>query len=149
MSQFLRRVSVLLMLITFADGLAQNSRNSPPLYYDIAQETMLTGTVTSVVSKTAPGKFPGAHLTLATPGGSSDISLGLFALMGEGALAVSQGQQVEITGVLKTFHGNPIFLARLVRVGGNVYAIRNARGLPVPPKSHLHANQEAQDGETR
>lgn len=149
MIQSMRRALIVFLLITVVRASAQSSRNSAPMYYDIAQEATLSGTVTNVLGKSTPGTFPGAHLTLATPGGSYDVSLGLFALIGEGALAVSQGQQVEITGISKTFHGKTIFLARVVRVGNNVYAVRNAHGLQVPPKSHERANQEAQDGETR
>lgn len=146
MSQLVKRVFVLLLMITVAKVWAQNSA---PLFYDAAKETTLNGTVVSVLSKPTPGMFPGAHLTLATPTGSSDISLGSFALIGDGALSVSSGQQVVITGVSKLFHGKPVFLARLVQAGGNLYAIRNAHGLPVPPKSHQRANQDAQNGEIR
>ena len=149
MSQFLRRASFLLLLIAIAHASAQNSRNSAPLFYDTTQETMLAGTVSTVSDKVDAGTLTGAHLTLSTPTGTCDVSLGPFALTGDGALPVSAGQQVEITGISKTINGIPVFFARLIQIGNSIYAVRNAHGLPVTPKSHHRANQEAQNGEIR
>jgi hypothetical protein len=149
MRQVLRITSVLLLTIV-ARGYAQTSHSTAPFFYDIARETTLTGAVTGLFPKAAaPGMLPGAHLTLTTPTSSIDVSLGVFAFDGKGSLSISEGQQIEVTGIMKTLHGRPVFFARLLKVGDNIFAIRNAHGLPVPPNSHERANQEAQNGENR
>jgi len=150
MRQVLRMTSALLLLTMMGRSQAQNSSQSAaPLFYDIAQETTLTGTVTSVFSKAAPGMLPGAHLILTTPSSSVDVSLGAFAFVGKGSLAVVGGQQIQVTGIMKKLQGRPAFVARIVKVGDDIYAIRNSHGLLVTPNSHERANQEAQNGETR
>lgn len=149
MRQVLRITSVLLLAIV-GRSLAQNPSHSPaPLFYDVAQETTLTGTVTGIFTKATLGMLPGSHLTLTTPNSSVDVSLGAFAFVGKGSLSVSGGQQIEVTGIMKSLQGKPVFFARLLKVGDNVFAVRNAHGLPVTPSSHEHANQEAQNMETR
>ena len=150
MRQFLRITSVIVLLASVRISLAQNSFHSAaPLIYDITQESRLSGTVADISTKTPPNLLPGAHFTLTTPSGPLDVSLGAFAFSGKGSLHLVPGQQIELTGVSKKLQGRQVFVARLVRVGENVYAIRNSHGLPIPPKSHERANQEAQNGETR
>ena len=149
MRQVLKITSALLLTIV-ARGYAQNlSHPTTPFFYDVAQETTLTGAVIGVFPKAAPGMLPGAHLILTMPDSSLDVSLGVFAFDGKGSLSISEGQQVTVTGIMKTLHGRRVFLARLLKVGDNIFAIRNAHGLPVPPNSHERANQEAQNGENR
>jgi len=149
MTQVLRITAVLLLTIVGSGQAQSPSHSAAPFFYDIAQETTLTGTVTGVFTKPAPGMLPGAHLTLTTPSNSVDVSLGVFAFAGKGSLAVTGGQQIEVTGIMKTLQAKPVFLARLVKVGDTTYAIRNAHGLPVAPNTHERANQEAQNGENR
>ena len=149
MRQVLKITSVLLLAIVGCSQAQNPSHSAAPLFYDVAKETTLTGTVTGVFTKAAPGMLPGAHLTLTTPDNSLDVSLGAFAFVGKGSLSVTGGQQVEVTGLMKTLQGRPVFFARLLKVGNNIYAIRNAHGLPVPPNSHEHTNQEAQNEENR
>ena len=149
MRQVLRITSVLLLAIVGRGQAQSPAKSSAPFFYDIAQETTLTGTVTDVFTKPAPGMLPGSHLILTTASSSVDISLGVFAFVGKGSLSVTGGQQIEVTGIMKTLQGRPVFLARLLKVRDNTFAIRNVHGLPVPPNSHERANQEAQNGENR
>ena len=75
--------------------------------------------------------------------------MGMFGLRGKGALSVTVGQQVEVTGVMKTIKDKQVFLARAVRVGNQIYAIRNGHGIPVSPQARERAGQKiAQSGET-
>lgn len=144
-------VTVMLPLMIIV-GLCQGQRVAPiatPLFYDISQEITLTGTVSRLFTRAFPGTLPGAHLTLTTPNNTVDVSLGAFAFSVSGALSLTEGQQVEVVGVLKNLHGSQVLLARMVNVGDKVFAIRNIHGLPVTPRAHERANQEAQNGETR
>lgn len=144
------RTSLLVLVLAIAQTHAQTAGNSmAPLFYDVTQETTLQGTVAGLFAKAATGMLPGVHLMLSTPNGRIDVSLGPFALMGKGSLSVSGGQQVAVTGVMKTLQGRQVFVGRLVKAGDNTYAIRNLHGVPIPPKSHERANQEAPNVEIR
>ena len=117
-------------------------RSVGPFSYDASKEVTLKGTVLSVLAKPSPGMVMGSHLLLTTPSGPVDASLGRFGLMGKGALSVAPGQQVEVTGVMKTVKDKQIFLARTVKVGGEVYTIRNEHGFPVSPQARERANRK-------
>jgi|SRR5271157_879620 len=113
--------------------------------YDRSKEVSLSGTVSSVLEKPAPGMIWGSHLVIDTLSGKVDASLGRWGLVGKDALSVKPGQQVEVTGVMKTFHEKEVFLVRTVKVNGKAYAIRNQRGVPVSPQTRQIA---ARRGET-
>ena len=113
--------------------------------YDLSDELRLEGTVAAVFV-TSPGMLAGSHLLLTTLSGSVDISLGTCGLRGKGALSLTEGQQIEVTGVMKTFRGAQVLLARNVRAGGTVYAIRNKHGIPITPYARQRASQTSQSG---
>jgi hypothetical protein len=124
-------------------------RSVGPFSYDASKEATLNGTVLSVLAKPSPGMIMGSHLLLATLSGPVDASLGRFGLQGKGALSVAPGQQVEVTGVMKTLKDKQVFLARSVKVGDQVYTIRNEHGFPVSPQARERANgKTAQKGES-
>ncbi len=146
-------LSFILLFTTVPPSQAQAAtggiRTAGPSYYDLSHEVSLNGTVSTVVAKSSPGMLPGSHLLLATLSGPVDVSLGMFGLLGKGALSVSGGQQIEVTGVMKAFRGEQIFFARRVKVENRVYAIRNEHGIPVTPQARERANQKAPNQETR
>ncbi len=118
-------------------------------YYDIAREVTLTGTISTVLTKPSAGLIPGSHLLLATASGEVDASLGRWGLQGKGALSVAAGEQVEVTGVHKTLKGKQVFVARTVKAGGQVYAMRNRHGIPVSPQARERAGAKlAQKGDS-
>ena len=113
---------------------------APPSKYDVAKEVTLIGTVSSVVQKTTPTMqiLGGSHLILETTSGKIDASLGAYTMNAEGALSVAPGQQVQVTGVMKTIRDQQVFVTRLVQVNGHLYKIRNEHGFvlaPTPRKS--------------
>ena len=112
-------------------------------YYDVAREVTLKGTVSSVLANPSPGMIVGSHLLLATASGEVDASLGRFGLVGKDALSVAAGQQVEVTGVMKTLMDRQVFVARTVTVGGQVYTMRNQHGIHVSPQARERARQMA------
>jgi hypothetical protein len=119
-----------------------------PFSYDVTKEVTLTGMVSSVLTKPSPGMIIGSHLLVATSSGPVDASLGRFALLGKDALPVAAGQQVQVTGVMKTLKGQQVFLARIVRVDAQVYTIRNKYGLALSPQARERLSQSAgQKGE--
>jgi hypothetical protein len=114
------------------------------VYYDVTQEVTLSGTVSAVLVKPAPGMIMGSHLLLATISGQVDASLGNWALQGKGALSVTPGQQVEVTGVMKTLNHKQVFIARTVKAGGKVYTMRNEHGIPVSPQARELATRKGE-----
>ncbi len=126
-----------------AQSRVPETRATGPLSYDISKEVTLSGTVSSVLTKQSKGMLMGSHLLLETASGPVDASLGRFAFHGKGALKVAGGQQVEVTGVMKTLKDKQVFLTRTVKVGEKVYAIRNQHGVPVSPQ----ARERQQKGE--
>jgi hypothetical protein len=121
-----------------------------PFAYDPSEEVTFSGTASSVLQNASAEMIPGAHLLITTLSGPLDASLGTFAFRGKGALVVSVGQQVEITGVVKTVKDKPVLLVRTVKVGGHIYPIRNEHGVQLSPPAREHASLEnAQKGETR
>lgn len=113
-----------------------------PLRYNVTEEVTLTATVSSVLMKADPGMIVGSHLLLATPNGPVDASLGRFGLQGDGAVSVAAGQQIEATGVMKRIKDKSVFLVRSVKVGGEVYTIRNKHGFPVSPQARKRASEK-------
>jgi hypothetical protein len=109
--------------------------------YDISQEVTLTGTVSGLLKQPAKGMTAGSHLLLSTSLGPVDASLGRFALTGKGALSLTGGQQVEVTGIMKTIRNKDVFVARTVKAGGRVYAIRSLHGFEVSPQARERASQ--------
>jgi len=115
-------------------------------YYDITKEVTVVGTVSKVVTKSSFGMISGSHLLLATAAGAVDASLGRFGLQGKGALSVGAGQQVEVTGVMKTLKNRQVFVTRTVSVGSHVYTMRNQHGIPVSPQARERASQKTAKG---
>jgi hypothetical protein len=117
----------------------ETTKVAGPFGYDASQEVTLNGTVSSVLAKPSSGMVIGSHLLLATPSGPVDASLGRFGLNGKGAISVIAGQQIEVTGVMKTIKDRQVFLARTIKVGDEVYTVRNKHGFPVSPQARERA----------
>jgi hypothetical protein len=125
------------------------ARQTGALNYDASYEVTVSGTVSGVLAKPASGMLLGSHLLLNTVSGPVDASLGRFGLLGKGAVSVAPGQQIEVTGVMKTIHDKQVFLTRSVKVGGEIFAVRNKHGVPMSPQSRERASgNTARKGES-
>jgi hypothetical protein len=147
-------LTVFLFITSLRPGQAQPAtgvaRPATPFNYDIREEVTLPGTVTNILTKAAPGMIAGSHLVLTTSSGSVDASLGRFGLRGYGAASVAAGQQIEVTGVMRTVKDKPVFLVRTLKVGGEVYTIRNQHGVQLSPQARQRVAQKTgQTGESR
>jgi hypothetical protein len=117
-------------------------------FYDVAREVTIQGRVSSVLSRSNPGMIFGSHLLLQTASGQLDASLGRWARQGKGTVPVSAGQQVELTGVMKTLMKRQVLIVRTVKLDGHVYAVRNQHGVEISPLARERAVQQAaQKGE--
>ena len=95
---FLALLSLILSAPSSQAQTTAENKAAGPLSYDVTQEVTLHGTVSSVLPRPSRGMMMGSHLLLATPSGIVDASLGMYALRGKSAVAVTVGQPVEITG---------------------------------------------------
>ncbi|MGA6983236.1 MAG: hypothetical protein WCC95_07750 [Candidatus Sulfotelmatobacter sp.] len=133
-----------LLFATLAVPLGAETARQSHQFYDISKEVTLSGTVSSVVAKAAPGTLPGPHLLLATSSGKVDASLGRFALRGKTPLSVAPGKEVQVTGVMKMIKDKEVFVARVVKVDGKAYKLRNQHGVPMSPLSRERAAQKGE-----
>jgi hypothetical protein len=119
----------LFALPIYAQTAPVTTRPVAPLRYDITKEVKLSGTVSEVVKAPTRGTRMAAasHLTLQTKTGPVDTDFGLRAKT-KNAFSVTAGEQVEVTGVMKTVNNKQVFVARLVEMNGHVYRLRNEHG---------------------
>ncbi|MGA9544925.1 MAG: hypothetical protein WBQ85_15220 [Candidatus Sulfotelmatobacter sp.] len=111
-------------------------------WYDVSKEVTLSGTVSRVLHTPAPGMIWGSHLMVGTAFGKLDASLGRFGLEGKGALSVIAGQQIELTGVVKTVRDKEVFVVRRVKATGMTYTMRNEHGIEVSPLTRKRAAEK-------
>jgi hypothetical protein len=77
-----------------------------------------------------------------TVSGRLDASLGRFGLEGAGALSVTPGQQIELTGAMKTVRDKEVFMVRSVKANGKTYTMRNEHGVDVSPLARERAAEK-------
>jgi hypothetical protein len=113
----------------YAQTAEVTTRPVAPLRYDITKEVKLSGTVSEVAKAPTRGTKTAAasHLTLQTKTGPVDTDFGRRAKT-KNAFSVTAGEQVEVTGVMKTVNNKQVFVARLVEMNGHVYRLRNEHG---------------------
>ena len=155
MRSLLAEIPALLLLFTISLAPLSHTQTrvaqskAGPMNYDPSEEVTISGTVNEALLTSTSGMLAGSHLLLTTLSGQVDVSLGTFGLQGKGALSVAPGQQIQVTGVIKIFNSTPVLLARSVKAGDAVYAIRNEHGIPVTPHARSRANQESTNEEKR
>jgi hypothetical protein len=153
MKLLFRSIPAWMLMFAVGLGQAQSARQANRtvalLDYDVRQQQLLSGTVAVLLPQPSPGMIAGSHLLLTTTKGTVDVSLGTFALRGKYALSVSAAEPIEVTGVMRSFNGKSLFLARAVTARDHTYAIRNEHGIPVTPKARERASGNQNNQETR
>jgi hypothetical protein len=157
MRQMFGRNRAFALLSIFLASLSFQAQSAPAFphstehfSYDASREITLSGIVSAVLVKPSSGMIPGSHLLLTTGSGTVDVSLGTFGLQCEGALSVAAaGQQVLVTGVMNTLKTQQVLIARTVKVGDQVYLMRNKHGIPLSPlgRQRSLANAAHNNGE--
>jgi hypothetical protein len=130
---------------------AQTSDTTKPvahLRYDITQEMTFTGTVSGLVKASArETKKPGeSHVMVRTTSGNVEADLGKYAMKGEGALTVTPGQLIQLTGVMKMERGRQVLITRLVQANGKVYRVRNEHGFVYRPAARKNQTKSETKG---
>ena len=100
--------------------------------YDPATETTLTGTVDEVKNVPAPGKGPGGlHLVLATQTGPMDVHVGPASFVTAKKVAFAKGDAITVIGSKVTLQAEEVVIAREIKKGDQVLALRDANGFPL------------------
>lgn len=104
-----------------------------PRMYDAAKETVMSGTISSVVTRPKAGLPLGLHLMLETPQGQVDVHLGPYLGRVATQKGLVAGASIQVTGETFHFNAGDVFLARIVTVGDQTITVRNQNGFPVRP----------------
>jgi len=126
----------LLPPVVHAQAAAVEAKPARPFGYDITKEVTLYGTVAGAPTKSTPETMNAFRFLLTTSSSTVNVNLVTFE-RGERAISVAQGQQIEVTGVMKNPNGTRVLLARILKVGSRTYTIRNERGIPIAPQTKL------------
>jgi hypothetical protein len=137
----------------YAQTAAATTKSTNPLGYDVSKEVTLSAIVQSVPSKSSHGLTPESGtqsgFMLQTTAGTVQGRLTYSALNGEGALSITPGEHVQVTGEMMTMKNNiQVFVIRTIQVGGHTYAIRNEHGFPVAhPALNTSTTTESKGGQ--
>jgi hypothetical protein len=126
------------------------TKSAIPLRYDISKEVTLNATVESLPSKSALTQSgPKTGFTLQTTAGLVEGALTPFVRNGSGAISITVGEHIQVTGVMMTMkNSKQVFVIRTIQVGGRSYAIRNDRGFPLEhPGQNTSATTESKGGQ--
>ena len=131
---------------------AESTKPAIPLRYDISKEVTLNATVESVPSKSSAGLLhsgSSAGFVLQTSSGTVQGRLTPFVLNGKGAISISVGDHLKVTGMMMTLKNDrQVFVIRTITVAGRTYAIRNERGFPLAhPGQNASATTESKGGQ--
>ncbi|HXO04787.1 MAG TPA: hypothetical protein VN884_04050 [Candidatus Sulfotelmatobacter sp.] len=132
-----------------AQATAATTTPAIPPRYDVSKEVTLNATVLSVPAKSSHSLARNFGLVLQTSSGTVQGSLTQFTLSGKGALSITQGQQIQVTGVMTTTLNNKqLFLIRTIQIGGHTYAIRSEQGFPLQhPAGNTSTTTETKGGQ--
>jgi len=148
-SRFISSIPLIAGLLTgllFAILVVPLNADDSDSWCDVSKEVTLSGTVLSVLHLPAPGMIWGSQLMVETAFDRLDASLGRFGLEGEGALSVTPGQQIQLTGGMKTVGDKELFVVRSVKANSKTFTMRNKLGIEVSP---LARGRAAKKGVTR
>jgi hypothetical protein len=99
----------------------------------LGSEIAVQGTIQSVIRKPTSGLMLGGHLMVVTPQGTVDVQIGRFLLRGDDKVSFTAGEPMRAIGMMSTFHGRAVFLARLVQTPGGIIEVRNRQGVQISP----------------
>jgi hypothetical protein len=118
-------------------------------YYEISEEITLNGNISAIfVDPASEMARTGCNLLLTTRSEPVYANLGRWGWRGEYASKLAPGQLVQVTGVLKRTGSHEILIARLLKVEGTTYTIRNRHGIPLSPEAGRRATQNRQNGDS-
>jgi hypothetical protein len=123
---------------------ADSSANSFVHVYDVTKEIKVEGSIQKIETGTTDLPL-GTHVLIQTAQGVVDAHLGSSTGANPSYLGITEGQNVTLVGMMETFAGNQILLARLMTTPSHIFVLRNEHGIPVrgvPTHSHFPAQTQ-------
>lgn len=114
--------------------------------YNLRNEVVVQGVIQNVVRKPASGLMLGGHLIVATPQGTVDVQIGKFLLRGGDSISFNTGEQVRAAGMMSTFHGRNVLLARVLHTSAGDIEVRNQQGVEISPAVRKALARQASAG---
>lgn len=111
--------------------------------YDLRNEVAVQGAIQEVVPKPTSGQMAGGHLMVATPQGTVDVQIGKFLLQSQDSVSFTTGEQISAVGIMSTFNGRAVLLARLVQTAAGIIEVRNEHGVQIFHAARKWLGQQA------
>jgi hypothetical protein len=126
-------VGLTIVLVSLsAATFAQRGTRGAPARYDTATEVTLDGVIAAVTETTAPRRGRGGlHLTLTVDSSTFEVHVGPADFVASKSFAFAAGETISVTGSKITLDGSPVVLAREIKKGDRILALRDAKGFPL------------------
>jgi len=98
--------------------------------YDITKEITIQGNILKIEAPASGSTLVGTHVQIQTPQGVVDSHLGSGAIVSAQSLGIYPGMSVTVTGMMATYGGNSVLLARVLTTPNRVFNLRNEHGIP-------------------
>jgi hypothetical protein len=105
-----------------------SASGSQAVIYDVSKEITVSGPI-SKIETLSSGEFFGSHISVESSQGDVDVHLGAASVAKY--LALTQGQSVELVGMMANVNGQNVFLARKLSTDGKTFTLRSTKGVPV------------------
>lgn len=114
-----------------AAGSAGDARtNTMAPVYDVTKEVKVQGTIQKIDDGGTNGPT-GTHIMVQTAQGVVDAHLGFGAASKPEYLGIAAGQSVTLTGMMQSFDGTNVLMARILTTSNHIFVLRNEHGIPV------------------
>ena len=124
---------------TDASSAADARTNTMVPVYDVTKEVKVQGTIQKIDNFGTSGPV-GTHITVQTAQGVVDAHLGFGAASKPEYLGIAEGQSVTLTGMMQSFGGTNVLMARILTTSNHIFVLRNEHGIPVRaiPRGSTH-----------
>jgi hypothetical protein len=115
---------------TSGSSAADARTNTMAPVYDVTKEVKVQGTIQKIDDFGTNGPV-GTHIMVQTAQGVVDAHLGFGAASKPEYLGIAQGQSVTLTGMMQSFDGANVLMARILTTSNHIFVLRNEHGIPV------------------
>jgi DNA/RNA endonuclease YhcR with UshA esterase domain len=99
--------------------------------YDKAREERIAGTIAGVEEHHGPGGACGIHLMVRMETGSIEVHVAPKEYLEQEGVTFKTGESINVTGARASFEGQEVIVARLIRVDGRLFSVRDSEGRPL------------------
>ena len=126
-------LSLGLLIMTAALGVAQNRGHDRGPRYNAAAETTMSGTIEEV-KKMHMTCHSGTHIVVKTDNETTEVALGPTNFLDKKGFEFKKGDHVKILGAKANTRQGEIFVSRQIIRGDKQLILRDAQGVPAWPR---------------